>query len=101
MHELTRIDPTKAARLLAIIYGVVFGVFSLIFVPVLLFAPEPPPGFNQPPKALFLVFVVLYPLMAAAMGWISGQLGSRVYNWAARKYGGLVFETRSIEHTTR
>ncbi len=98
MHEIRRIDPARTARLLAIIYAALFGLLTIFMVPMLLLAPTPSQG-PPPPKAFLVVMFILYPLLGAAMGWLTGQATSRIYNWASGRYGGLLMEIRPVQST--
>jgi|PlaIllAssembly_1097288.scaffolds.fasta_scaffold1825257_2 hypothetical protein len=100
MHEIRNFNPRRAAQLLAIIYGAMFGLITVLAVPMMMLAPADP-AHGQLPKALLLVMLVLYPLFGAGMGWVTGQVASRLYNWASRKYGGLLIEVTPIGETTR
>lgn len=97
MHEIRRIDPARAARLLTIFNAAMFGIFSIFMVPMLILAPPGPQQAAGPPKAFLIAMMVIYPLIGAGMGWVTGQFGSRVYNWTARKYGGLLVEVSPVE----
>ena len=99
MHELRRIDPTRTARLLAIIYAVLFSFFAILAVPMLLFAPQGAQE-SELPKGLFLVMLILYPIFGAGMGWLTGQITTRIYNLAAKKFGGLLIEVTQVGSTT-
>jgi len=90
MHEIRRIDPARAARLLTILHAGMFGLLSILLVLMLFLAPSGPR--QHLPKAFLIAMTIIYPLFGAGMGWVTGQLGSRIYNWAARKYGGLLVE---------
>jgi hypothetical protein len=100
MYELKRIDPARTARLLAIIYGALFGLLALFAIPMFLLAPTGAEHGYSPPKGLMIVLLLLYPLFGAGMGWLTGQVISRIYNRAAQKLGGLLFDVRQVERTT-
>jgi len=96
MHEIRRFDPKRAGRLLAILYGAMFGLLTIFMVPVILLTPSGPQPGGAPPKAFFIAMMIIYPIFGAVMGWVTGQLGSRIYNWVARKYGGLLVEVTPV-----
>lgn len=97
-HELRHVDPLRAANIGALVYGLMMAVFALLFSPFFLLAGmmAPAAAGDDPFAAMFPVFgvflIVLYPLMGAVMGWISGLLGSAIYNLVVRWSGGLLVE---------
>jgi hypothetical protein len=99
MHELKRVEPRRLARVLAVVYGGLFTLFTLISVPMLMLMPVQHTGGNAPHKALLLMMLVFYPLMGAGFGWISGYVVSRIYNLVARRFGGILIQVaRVAEH---
>ena len=97
-HELKRVEPLRAANIGALVYGLLTGVFALLFLPFVLlaaiFAPSEGPGGVAPFLVVFMVF--LYPLMGVVMGWISGFLTSVIYNLIIRWSGGLLLDFDSV-----
>ena len=91
-YEVRYISPRKLSRIMALVLGGLFLIFSLIALPMFLLAPFPENSPGQPPKAFLLVMVVLYPLFGALWGWIGGQVSSRLYNAAAKRLGGVQVE---------
>ena len=95
-YVITRITPKKAARLLSAIYGCLFLLLSLFAISMFILVPKPP-GANQTFPAWFgMILIVIYLLMGAFMGWISGHIGARIYNFAALKLGGLQVDIEKI-----
>jgi hypothetical protein len=86
-HEVRSISPQRLARIMAAVLGGLFVLFSLLMLPMFLFAPFPENVPNQPPKALFLIQILLYPVFGALWGWISGQITARIYNFVAARLG--------------
>jgi hypothetical protein len=74
-----------------------FGFLSVFMVPMIFLTPSGPQPEAAPPKSFFVFMVVFYPILGAVMGWVTGQLGSRTYNWVARKYGGLLVEVSPVQ----
>jgi hypothetical protein len=100
-RTLKRIGPLR----FGVIIGVMYALFSLIFVPffalaflVGLFAPHQnvPPGFPQVGNVLGfglgLFFCVLAPVMYGIMGFLMGALMAWIYNVVAKWTGGIEFE---------
>ena len=65
----------------------------------MLIAPNTAQNGQAVPKGLLIFMFLLYPLIGAAMGWVTGQLGCRIYNWAARRYGGLLVEVAPVDNS--
>ncbi len=101
-HELKRIAPLRAANVTAAVYGLMLTAFALLFFPFLLIAlllgSQQTSEFGGPLFALFLL--ILYPIMGVVMGWISGLLGSAVYNLVVRWTGGVLFELSVVAPET-
>jgi hypothetical protein len=74
-----------------------FGFLTIFMIPMILLTPSGPQPDGAPPKGFFIFAVVFYPIFGAVMGWVTGQLGSRTYNWVARKYGGLLVEVSPVQ----
>lgn len=91
-YNLRSISPTTLARIMALVIGGLMLIFSLMALPILLLVPSPKGDPSAPPKALFLVLVILYPLFGALWGWIAGQISARLYNFAAKRIGGVSIE---------
>lgn len=102
--KLKRVAPLQAGKLFAALYG----AMSLIVVPFMLLfmsvgaIASAQAGGNAPPVPLFfgmgLAAVVVLPLFYAAMGFITGVLGSLAYNLIAKWLGGfeLEFEEQGV-----
>ena len=82
-HELKRVDPLRAANVLALVYGLMSGAFAILFAPFFLLAAFLAPSDELGALgALFpIVFLFLYPVVGLVMGWVSGLLGSAIYNF--------------------
>jgi uncharacterized membrane protein YbhN (UPF0104 family) len=91
-YNLRSITPSTLARILALVVGGLMLIFSLMSLPIFLFMPFPKNDPSAPPKALFLVLVILYPLFGAIWGWVAGQISARLYNFAAKRIGGVSIE---------
>jgi hypothetical protein len=91
-YDLRSISPQKLARIMALVLGGLMLIFSLFALPMFLFLPFPEDDPSQPPKAFFLVFLFLYPFFGALWGWVAGQVSARLYNFAAKRLGGITIE---------
>jgi len=74
------------------VLGGLMLVFSLFALPMFLFLPFPEGHPSQPPRAFFLIFLFLYPLFGVLWGWLGGQISARLYNFAAKRLGGVSIE---------
>jgi len=94
--KLKRIAPLQAGKLLAAFYG----LFSLLIVPFMLFfmavgslaAKSQGAGAAPPLPIMFgmgIGFILLIPVMYAAMGFVFGVLAAALYNLLTRWLGGL------------
>src|SRR5579862_3408103 len=95
-HVLKNVSPGHLARVLAILYGGFFGVMAIISMPMLFLAPAPVNNGPPIPRAIFMVLLLLYPLLGAFFGWINGHILARLYNFVARRFGGLQYESEII-----
>ncbi len=93
-HELRRIDPLRTANVGAVVYGLLMTVVALIVVPFILLAAvlAPPGEFGVGGAGFAVVLLVLYPVIGAVSGWVSGLLTSAIYNFVVRWTGGLLVE---------
>ena len=93
-QELKRVDPLRTANISAMVYGLLTSAFALIAFPFVLLAGllAPAQGSNIAGPVFAIFILVLYPVMGAVMGWISGLLTSAIYNFIVRWTGGLILE---------
>ncbi len=98
-YELRRITPARLARVMAWVVGAIFLAICLLMIPAFLLAPLPVGSEGQPPRALFLIFLVFYPLIGALWAWVLGQVGARVYNFVAKRKGGITFDADRLERS--
>ena len=100
--KLKRIAPFQAGKILAAFYG----LMSLMFVPFLVvfmalgsFAAKAQGQGAPPPIPLLLGmgagFILLLPVIYAAMGFVFGVLSAAIYNLLAGWLGGLALEFES------
>jgi len=94
--NLTRIAPLRAG----IVLGILYGLFSLILVPVflvfaLLFAKTGSPA----PAFMGMGFGIILPAIYAVFGFLGGVIMAALYNLIAGWTGGLEFEVKDVEPT--
>jgi hypothetical protein len=102
MQRLTiaRFDPVRTANIVAALYAVIVLVFGALFaIPFGLLALVAGGRSGQPGLAgggligvlfLLLIAVVFY----AAVGWVLTALTCALYNWLARRMGGIQVDVR-------
>jgi len=89
MHTIKSIGLLSFAKMNAAVYG----VMGLLFMPILLLAALAGtfagPKHNPMAGALGVVFAVVMPVFYAGIGFVTGLLGSLIYNLIARWLGGI------------
>ena len=97
IHELRRLPPMRTAKIMALLYGAFFLFVSLFFIPLVLLGPDVDARGNPMHKGLFLGVMVAYPILGLIFGWLGSAVMSAIYNFVARRAGGLRFETVRID----
>lgn len=91
-RRVTHVDPLSAARVLALllfVQGFVLGALALLLrlagidLPLPL---TPPPGGNT------ITLLLWTPLSFGAVGAISGGILAGIYNFVAKRFGGIEYE---------
>lgn len=85
-REIKKIDPISAGLMLSIIYAIIgffFAVAIIIINPLLGLVSFSELGF------LAVLAVVLYTLVFFIIGLLTGLVGSVVYNFVAKRIGGI------------
>ena len=93
MTEIVRIDPLRAANVIALVYGAIMLAFSLFAVPWLLLMPIETGSGDPVNRGPLLAFAVLYPIFGLLIGWLTGLLSASCYNLIARRIGGIRVQT--------
>jgi hypothetical protein len=95
MYSIRSLDVSSCAKLM----GAIYGCLALLVLPPLVLVS----GFSfllhesnpQPYWGLWLVLpVVLAPIVYGLIGFLMGALTAWVYNFAARRIGGIQLELR-------
>ena len=94
--QLKSIAPARAGMVLGIVYGFV----GALFVPLSLLAETFGRKRGESWDIGFNFIIILFPILYAAVGFISGILGALVYNVAAKWTGGLEFEVHDLPRST-
>jgi hypothetical protein len=92
-RRIKRIGPLQLGKMLALLYG----IMGLIFVPIVLAVSALSAALpNQSHRPAFVLgtgfFVLLMPILYAAMGFVFGLIGALIYNLVARFVGGIEVE---------
>ncbi len=89
MQVVKRIGVGSAAK----VYGLTLGflgifvgiIYALVFTTM--------PGFSDVPGGGFgIMMLIVIPILYGVAGFLIGALGAFVYNFAAKKFGGLEIE---------
>ncbi|HSH38000.1 MAG TPA: hypothetical protein VK993_04370 [Chthoniobacterales bacterium] len=99
-RRLTHVAPLPVGK----IFGILYAVFGLIFVPffaiaalVGLFADAGNSGAGAAGMVVgMIVMAVLLPVMYGVMGFVGGILCAALYNLIARWVGGLEFQVEDV-----
>ncbi len=103
MYRVRRIGVISAANVTAAISLVITLVFVLLVALVILpmgsfpvsLNPANPFDRTRVPSGSIVGFLLIIPLVYAAIGWVMGALGALVYNLVARFIGGVQLD---LEH---
>lgn len=92
VHRLSRIAVGQTAKVAGLVYGLL-GILLLPFFLIPAFLGAEDAGF---PAAFALVLPIVY----GVFGYIFTALGCALYNWVARKVGGVEFNLDTEVRTT-
>jgi hypothetical protein len=91
-HVLKHIAPLQLGK----VFGLLYGVLGLLFVPFFLImatvTPQLPPGQRGVFAIMGLGFAVAAPLIYGVMGFLFGVIGGALYNLVAKWVGGIEVE---------
>jgi hypothetical protein len=94
---IRRIDPGSLAKVLGVLYAI------LGFIGGVLFALLGGFGFGRALPGMgglgsgfgfAVVAIVCFPIVYGVFGWVGGWIVASLYNWVARRFGGIVLETQ-------
>lgn len=91
-RRITRVDPMSASRVLALllfVQGFVIGALALGLKVSGLSLPLP---FTPLPGATMITLLFWTPLGFGLVGVISGGILAGIYNWVAKRFGGIEYE---------
>jgi len=92
MHTIKSIGILSCAKINAAVYGALGLLFMPIFLLAALAGAFAGPRNNPLAGALGVVFALVMPVFYAAMGFVTGLLGSLIYNLFAKWLGGIEIE---------
>lgn len=91
--RISNIAPYQAAKVLALAYVGMGGLFALLFVLAQSIVGDGMAGGSV------LSTAILYLILFPAIGYASGALFALFYNWAAQKVGGIELVLEDVEAT--
>jgi len=92
MHAVKSIGVLSCARMSAAVYGVLGLLLMPIFLLMALAGAFAGSRHNPLAGALGVVFALVMPVFYAGIGFVTGLLGSLIYNLIARWLGGIEIE---------
>jgi hypothetical protein len=97
-YRLQRIDAVQTANVMAVIYGVMMAVIAVITIPFLLLGMlmAPPGTGDRGSLGMSLAFMILYPFLGIFLGWISGWAMAALFNFVAKRTGGVRVALESL-----
>ena len=90
-HRIRRIAPLQAAKIAAVLYGVI----GLIFFPFFLFISRFASAGVSPWASMGMGFAIVLPLCYAAFGFVGTLIATALYNAVAGWVGGIEVEVES------
>jgi hypothetical protein len=81
VQRLSRFSIGQTAKVL----GLLYGLMGLIFLPFFLLATMLSPG----EEGFGVGFALALPILYGVLGFIFTAIGCALYNWVARKVGGI------------
>lgn len=91
-HRIRRIAPLQAAKIAAVLYGVI----GLIFFPFFLLISRFSSAGTGPWSGMGMGFAIAVPLLYAAFGFVGTLIAAALYNVVAGWVGGIEVEIESI-----
>jgi hypothetical protein len=88
MAELKYIDPMSLAKVQAVI-GLIMGLVVGILVATFGGLASLAPGGRLVAVAFGIASIIIFPIVYAVMGFIGGLIGAWIYNFVARRIGGI------------
>jgi hypothetical protein len=97
--ELRRVEPVRAANVLALLYALSFMIVAIPMFFIFSMIPDMA-GTTGEGGAMqfsnFRWFLIAYPIMGLVFGWLQGLIGAFLYNIIASRTGGFQFELPQV-----
>jgi hypothetical protein len=95
MQVVKRIGVGSAAK----VYGLTLGLLGIFVGIIYALVFSIMPGFSDVPGGGFgIMMLIIIPVFYGVAGFVIGALGAFVYNFVARKIGGLEIELSEANH---
>lgn len=91
-YRISRIAPLRAAIIIAVLYGVIPTLFTLIALTAMPWMPH----FGSSPNHSYVAMFLWTPAIHAGLGFAFGMTGSAIYNLIAKWTGGLMLDIEDV-----
>jgi hypothetical protein len=101
--ELRRVEPVRAANILAVLYGLSFLLVALPMVFIFSMIPDMTGTTGEGealPFSTMKWFVLAYPIFGLVFGWLQGLIGAFLYNVIASRIGGFQLDLPAVTAPT-
>lgn len=94
--EITYIQPKSAGKILGVLYAIFGLVFGLFFTLISIFTSS---ASGNSAEGIIFGFgsVIVLPILYGVMGFLAGVLGAIIYNFIAKKVGGLKLDLQVVD----
>ncbi|MEP6508418.1 MAG: hypothetical protein ABJC63_09355 [Gemmatimonadales bacterium] len=91
-HRIRRIAPLQAAKIAAVLYGII----GLVFFPFFFLISKFSPAGASPWAGMGIGLAIVLPLLYAAFGFVGTLIAAAIYNFVAGMVGGIEVEVEPV-----
>ena len=91
-YRISHISPLRAAFIVALLYGAIPALFTLITLTAMTWMPH----LGASPNHSFVAMFLWTPAIHAVLGFAYGLIGSVIYNIIAKWMGGLMLDIEDV-----
>ena len=95
--ELTRVESLRAANVCAVVSAVFMGFLAFLVMPIMIILrlmSTSSEDYDMLSSTIGLIALCAYIILGLIVGWISGFVGSLIYNLVTRFTGGFQMQFR-------